>query len=151
MSTHRSEESRNEETARRLFDAVFSRGELDAVDEIMAPGSVGHAPPDVLEGPDGVRAFVSSIRSAFPDLEFDVRDLIAEGETVVVRWVARGTHEGEFQGIPPTGETIEMTGITIERFEDGRIVEGWTNRDALGMLQQLGVVPAPGSEPGARP
>ena len=141
----------NKETARRLFEGVFSRGELDVVEEIVAADSVGHAHPEELRGPEEVKAFVSKMRGAFPDLELEVRDLIAEGEEVVVRWVARGTQEGEFRGIPPTGEAIEMTGITIERFENGRIVEGWTNRDALGMLGQLGAVPETGAGPRARP
>lgn len=137
------------ENVSRLLEAGFGRGNLDVVDELMAADAVGHAPPDEMRGPAEVKAFISAIRGAFPDLEIEVRDLIAEGDEVVARWVARGTHEGEFQGVPPTGREIEVTGITIERFEDGKIVEGWTNRDAIGLLQQIGAVPAPGTE--ARP
>lgn len=141
----------HKEIVSRLVEEAFSQGDLDVVDELLAPDSVGHAYPDELHGPAEVKGFVSTFRSAFPDLQFEVRDLIAEGDKVVARWVARGTHEGEFNGIAPTGRGIEMTGITIERIEDGRVVEGWTNRDALGMLQQLGVVPTPGEASEARP
>lgn len=126
-----------------MVEEAFSHGDLDVVDELLAPDSVGHAYPDELHGPEEVKAFIASLRAGFPDLVIQVRDLVAEGDQVAVRWVARGTHDGELDGIPPTGREIEMTGITIERIEDGKIVEGWTNRDALGMLQQLGVVPAP--------
>lgn len=139
----------HKENVSRLLEAGFGRGDLDVVDELVSVDALGHAPPDEMRGPAEVKAFISAMRGAFPDLRIEVRDLIAEGDEVVARWVARGTHEGEFQGVPPTGRGIEVTGITIERFEDGEIVEGWTNRDALGLLQQLGVVPAPGTE--ARP
>lgn len=141
----------HKEIVSRLVEEGFGQGNLDVVDELLAPDSVGHAYPDELHGPEEVKGFVSTFRSAFPDLQFEIRDLIAEGDKVVARWVARGTHDGEFQGIPPTGEEVELTGITIERIEDGRVVEGWTNRDALGMLQQLGVVPATGDDPEGRP
>ena len=141
----------HKEIVSRLVEEAFGQGNLDVVDELLAPDSVGHAFPDELHGPEEVKRFVSAFRNGFPDLQFEVRDVIAEGDKVVARWVARGTHEGEFNGIPPTGEQIRMTGITIERLEDGKVVEGWTNRDALGMLQQLGVVPMRGEASGARP
>ena len=83
-------------------------------------------------------------RSAFPDIQFTIEDLIAEGDKIVTRYTARGTHRGDLQGIPPTGRQVTVTGIIISRFANGKFVEGWLDFDALGMLQQLGVIPAPG-------
>ena len=77
--------------------------------------------------------------TAFPDARFTVEDELAEGDRVVSRSTLRGTHQGEFMGIPPTGKPVTVTGMSIDR-----IVEGWLNFDGLGMLQQLGVIPAPG-------
>lgn len=139
----------NAATGRRLLEGVFSEGDLDLVDDIMASDSVGHIYPDELHGPEGVKQFVRGLKSAFPDFELVVLDTIEEGDQVAFRWVARGTHEGELQGIPPTGKAFEMTGITIERFEDGEIVEGWTNRDLFGLFQQLGLIDVPEDTPEA--
>lgn len=134
--------------ATRLIEDGFGHGDLDVFDEIMSPDSVGHAPPDELHGPEAVKAFVTELRTGFPDLSFEIRDLIADDDRVAVRWMARGTHEGPFQGIQPTGRSIELGGVTVEHVEDGRIVEGWTYRDALGMLAQLGALPDGGMPPG---
>ena len=83
------------------------------------------------------------IRSAFPDLRVTLEDDIAEGNKVVSRWRAQGTHQGELMGIAPTGNQMAITGITIDRIEEGKIVEEWENWDALGMMQQIGAVPSP--------
>ena len=80
-------------------------------------------------------------RGALPDLLMTVEDLIAEGDKVVTRWTARGTHQGELMGIPPSGNRVEVTGISVDRIEGGKFVEGWANYDALGMMQQIGAVP----------
>jgi steroid delta-isomerase-like uncharacterized protein len=82
--------------------------------------------------------------TAFPDLHFTIEDMVAEGDKVVVRWIVRGTHRGTFQDIPPTGKAVTLTGISLFRVANGRGVEVWTDADYLGMLQQLGVVPALG-------
>jgi steroid delta-isomerase-like uncharacterized protein len=81
--------------------------------------------------------------SGLPDLATTVEDTIAEGDKVAARWTARGTHNGELMGIPPTGKKVAMTAISIHRIVDGKIAESWINFDALGMMQQLGVAPAP--------
>ncbi len=91
-----------------------------------------------------MKQFVKRMRSAFPYFEYKIEYEIAEGDTVVQRWTARATHKGEFQGIPPTGRRGTVTGITIYRLSVGEIVEGWTNADMLGLMQQLGVIPMPG-------
>jgi len=143
MSAHE-----NKALARRGIEEVFGRGNLAVADEVYANDFVGHSPPDEIKGHEAIKQFASMWRSAFPDLQFTIEDQIAEGDKVVTRWTARGTHEGELQGIAPTGKQVTMSGITVSRIAGGRIVEGWTNRDALGMLVQLGVVPPPGQAGG---
>ena len=83
-------------------------------------------------------------RTTFPDLQVTVDDLIAEGDQIVARWTARGTHRGELMGTAPTGKAATIMGIIIDRFAGGRIAEEWVHYDALSMLQQLGVSSVPG-------
>ena len=133
-------------TAQRFFDEVWSRGKLDLVHELFAPESVGHpsGPEEPVRGPEGVKEYVGGLRAGVPDLTMEVEDQIAEGDRVATRWTAHGTHDGELIGIDPTGRTATVSGITIQRIGDGgQIVEGWTNWDMLGMLQQLGIAPEP--------
>ena len=130
--------------ARRFLEEVFNAGNIDLVDELVAPEFVNHdaALPEPIVGIEGAKASISGYRDAFPDLHIKIEEQIAEGEYVTTRWSARGTHEGDLLGIAPTGKQATVTGITIDRIADGRFVESWTNWDTLGMLQQLGVVPA---------
>ena len=135
----------NRIVVRREFEEIFSQGgNLDAAEEIYAPDYVGHEPTfgDV-HGVEGAKQFAATYRQAFPDIQTTMEDQVAEGDKVVSRFTARGTHQGESEDFgPPTGNRIEVTGITIEQFsEEGKIVEDWTNFDALGMMQQLGLVP----------
>jgi len=97
-----------------------------------------------LHGPEEFKQFLSLYLTAFPDARFTVEDDLAEGDLVVSRSTLCGTHQGEFMGIPPTGKPVTVTGIAIDRIVGGKFVEGWLNFDALGMLHQLGVIPAPG-------
>lgn len=129
--------------ASRFFDEVFSEGKLDLVDELFATDYVGHPSgnEEATRGPEGVKEYVAGLRGAVSDLTVTVEDQVTEGDTVVTRWTAQGTHDGVLMGIAPTGRTAEVTGITIQRVQDGRVVEGWTNWDLMGMLQQLGVAP----------
>jgi steroid delta-isomerase-like uncharacterized protein len=133
----------NKAVVRREIEELFNHtGNLDAADEIYAPDYVGHEPAfgDV-RGVEGAKEFAADMRQAFPDLESTIEDQIAEGDKVVTRFSSRGTHQGETEDLgPPTGNRVEITGITIERFSDGKIAEDWTNFDALGMMQQLGLV-----------
>ena len=130
---------------RRVFEEVWSQGKLDVIDEIIATDFVKHisGSPDI-HGPEGEKQFATIFRTAFPDLQFTIEDQIAQGDKVVTRWTATGTHKGEFMGIPPTGIQVTFTGITINRIAGGYNAETWTSWDALGMLQQLGAVPPPG-------
>jgi steroid delta-isomerase-like uncharacterized protein len=97
--------------------------------------------PEPLDA-DGHRAFMSALLTAFPDSRFIVDDVIAEGDKVAVRHRLQGTHQAEFQSIPATGRQVEVDGIVIFRIENGMIAEAWLNADLMGMMQQLGVVPA---------
>jgi steroid delta-isomerase-like uncharacterized protein len=135
----------NKEKARRFLQEALNEGNLDVVDEIVAPDYVLHDPaiPDEIRGPEGIKGFVQMYRSAYPDTDITVEDQIAEGDDVVTRWTARGTHQGELMGIPPSGNRVEVTGITIDRFSGGKFAESWTSYDALGMMQQIGAVPSP--------
>ena len=84
---------------------------------------------------------ITAWRAAFPDFRLTIEDLIAEGETVMARWSCRGTHKGDLSGIAPTGKQFTISGVSIARFANGKMAEGWVNWDALGLMQQLGVVP----------
>jgi steroid delta-isomerase-like uncharacterized protein len=142
----------NKEKARRFLEEAFNEGNFGVVDEIVASEYVLHDPasPEEIRGPEGIKGFVQMYRSAFPDTHITVEDLIAEGDEVVTRWRGRGTHQGELFGIAPSGNQVEVTGITISRFEGGKIAEDWTNSDTLGLMQQIGAIPEPGQEEEAR-
>jgi steroid delta-isomerase-like uncharacterized protein len=133
----------NKSLVRRAFEEVYNLGKLEVVDELVANDIVIHAAAAEFRGPADLKQYVAALRGAFPDLHLTIDQQIAEGDTVVTRWTARGTHLGAFQGIPPTGKQGSMTGIDIDRFAGGKTVECWTNADELGLLQQLGVLPGP--------
>jgi steroid delta-isomerase-like uncharacterized protein len=134
----------NKAVARQALE-VFGSGDLDALDELIAADAVDHDsqnPNAHIHGPEGSKRTISMYRTAFPDLRMKVEDQIAEGDKVVTRWTAIGTHGGDLPGLPASGNKSTVTGIAIDRFEDGKIVEAWNNWDTLGMMQQLGAVPA---------
>jgi steroid delta-isomerase-like uncharacterized protein len=135
----------NKAIVRREVEDLFGQGNLDAADEIYAPDYVGHTPdvPEDIRGVEAARQYAASFRNAFPDLQATVVDQLADGDKVATRFTGRGTHEGDLEGIAPTGNRMEITGIVISRIEGGKIVEDWTNYDGLGMMQQLGVIPEP--------
>ncbi len=136
-----SEENKN--TVRRLFEEVWNKGNLPVADELFAPTYAHHDPstPDVGRGPESEKKRATLYRTAFPDLRLTIEDIIAESETVMARWSCRGTHKGDLSGIAPTGKQFTISGVNIARFASGKMVEGWINWDALGLMQQLGVVP----------
>jgi steroid delta-isomerase-like uncharacterized protein len=135
----------NKAIARRVNDEVWSEGHLDVIDELFADDFVATivGAPEQIRGPQGFREFVVMYRTAFPDLRITVDEQFAEGETVVTRWTATGTNEGELMGIPATGKQATTAGININRISNGKLVEGWGLFDQLGLLQQLGAVPVP--------
>lgn len=135
----------NKALARRVFDEVWSQGNLDLADEILTPDFVGRPGGlgEPFKGPAGAKEFIGRLREGFPDITFTIEDTIAEGDLVATRWTATGTHDGEFMGFEPTGRRATIGGMTIQRFEDGRIVEGWTQPDAVGLLRVIGALPEP--------
>ena len=136
----------NKAIVRRSVEEVYSaQGDLDVADELFAPDYVGHSPanPEDVRGIDGVKEEANMYRSAFPDVQLSIEDQVAEGDKVVTRWRASGTHQGEMMGIAPTGNQVRVDGITINRIEDGKIVEAWELFDAMGLMQQLGAIPSP--------
>ena len=134
----------NKALNRRFVEEVINQGNTDAIDELIDPGVVDHAaPPGFPTGREGAKQFAAMMRSAFPDLHQTIEDMIAEGDKVVMRSTWSGTHEGEFMGIPATGRQVTVSAIDITRVADGRLVEHWEQFDALGLMQQLGVVPPP--------
>jgi steroid delta-isomerase-like uncharacterized protein len=134
----------NRSLTQRFYEEVWNNGNLDAVDDIMTGDFVDHAaPPGFPPGPAGAKQVFMMYRGAFPDFRLSLGDLVAEGDKVVARWSTQGTHQGELMGIPPTGKRVEVTGIDIFRFAEGKMAEHWSEFDMLGLLQQLGVVPMP--------
>jgi predicted ester cyclase len=137
----------NKAVVRREFEEILNHtGNLDAADEIIAPNYVSHEPTSgETRGIEWAKQFAATYRQAFPDLQNTIEDMVAEGDKVVVRFRGRGTHQGDTEAFgPPTGKRMEITGITINRLSEGKIVEAWTNVDALGMMQQIGMIPEPG-------
>jgi steroid delta-isomerase-like uncharacterized protein len=136
-------EHHNKQVVDEFIQALFTRGELDAVERYLSDDFVNHDPtfPDQPGDRESMRAASAVIRAAFPDWRSDIEDLIACGDKVVERFTASGTHEGEIMGIAPTGRTVTLPGINIFRLQDGRIAERWGKLDMLGFMQQLGAVP----------
>jgi len=122
---------------------VLNNGNLAAIDEIMAPTYVGHVPGFPPSDRNGDKQLIGMFRSAFPDLQFTIEDQIAEGDKVVHRLTAVGTHKGVLLGIPATNRRVTVTGVNINRFAGGRIVEAWGFLDMMGLMQQLGAIPTP--------
>jgi steroid delta-isomerase-like uncharacterized protein len=135
----------NKAIVRRWYEDLFNPGNLDVADEIVAEDHTHHDPtlPDIPSGPEGQRQLVNLYRDAFLDAHITVEDQLAEGDEVVTRWTGRGTHRGELMGVPPSGNRVEVSGISINRVSRGKIEETWSNYDALGMMQQIGAIPAP--------
>ena len=137
-------EQHNKQIVDEFIQALFTRGELEAVDRYLTPDFVNHDPtfPDQPGDRESMRGASEVMRAAFPDWHSDLEELIAAGDKVVERFTASGTHEGELMGIAPTGRTVTLPGINIFRLQDGKIVERWGKLDMLGFMQQLGAVPA---------
>lgn len=134
------------EIIRRMNDLVWDDGQLTLIDEYVAADYVEHntASPQDIQGPEGYRDNVEMVRAAFPDMDLVTEDLIAAGDKVVYRYSIVGTHQGALMGIEPTGRNVEIAGMGIARFEEGMLVESWSNVDIFGLMAQLGVVELPG-------
>jgi steroid delta-isomerase-like uncharacterized protein len=131
----------------RWFDEVWNQGREETIDELFGEDSValglgaGEAP---VYGPAGFKVFWRNIRAALPDVHISVEDTVAEGDKVAVRVILEGTHRGAGLGVEPTGRRVQIAGIVLVQFANGRIVRGWNSWDQLGLLQQLGALPAAG-------
>jgi steroid delta-isomerase-like uncharacterized protein len=142
----------NEALVRRYVEEVVNRRNLDLLDEIFAADFVQYgAEPDQVSGVEDLKQFFVMLRSGFPDFQGTIEDLFAAGDRVVLRFTFRGTHQGEFMGVAPTGTQVTMPGIDIFRVAEGRIVELWGQEDMLGMMQQIGAIPEPGQSEEASP
>ena len=122
----------------------FNQGNLEGYLELYDPNATLHfLPPGMPPGLEGGRLFYGGFLAGFPDSKIELEDVITEGDKVAARFNLRATHQGDFMGIPPTGKSIVLTGITIMQFEGDKVVERWSESDFMGMMQQLGVIPAP--------
>jgi len=132
--------------ARQFIEEGFNKGNLAVADALIAPTFANYDPgtPPLSAGPEGYKQLVTAYRTAYPDLHLNVDDLFTEGDKVAIRWTARGTHTGPLGDIPATGKSAMMTGISVLIIAGGKVAAQYTNWDTLGMLQQLGVIPAPG-------
>ena len=134
----------NKALVRRWF-AEIDKGNEHIVDELVVIDYIDHNPPlpDMAPGREGVKQANSLLRAAFPDVKHTIEEQIAEGDKVVTRITAIGKHDGDLPGAPRTGNDLEMTSITIHRIADVKLVEKWSEKDLLGFLPQIGVMPAP--------
>jgi steroid delta-isomerase-like uncharacterized protein len=135
--------SEQNKTIVRRFVEESWKGNLDIVDELTARDYVGHDPanPEPVRGPEGVKTFISTYRAAFPDTRITVEDQLAQDDLVATRWTSRGTQKGELMGIEPTGKQVSVSGVTISRLVDGKVVEEFHNWDTFGLMQQLDAIP----------
>ena len=134
----------NSSLIRRWFEEVWNKGRMEAIDEMASADVVGHGQAQHATdiGLREFKPFVRALRSAFPDMKVNIDYVIEQGDKVVARWTATMTHKGEFLGFAPTGKKVTVTGTTTQRISGGKIVEGWDNWDQLGLLVQIGAVPA---------
>ena len=134
----------NKAAINRLVDGFWNGGNAEVMDELFAPNFVNHSPA-LGATPDkaGTTQTNIQVRSAFSDSELKVNEMIADGDKIAWRWTFHGTNTGSIAGLPATGREVSFTGMSIDRFADGQIVERWAEIDFLGMLQQLGAIPAP--------
>ena len=133
----------NKALIEELIAAVWNRGDYDRLPQLVDESYIGH--PSGVVGTAAYRRYYEALRQASSDIAFGIEDQVAEGDRVVTRWTARGTHTGPFAGLSSTGRTYEFTGTSTHRVAADRVAECWTDMDEIGLLRQLGAVPAPAS------
>lgn len=145
MAEDKRASDRNKAVVQRFYDEVVNGGDPELIDELLSEDFVDHEEvPSISADREGVKTFFAMFRAAFPDMEFTVEQMLAEGDLVAAQARVRGTHQGEFMGVPATGRSIDVQGIDILRFADGRGTAHWGVFDAMAMMQQLGALPGPG-------
>ena len=134
----------NKEVIQAFLEDVINEGRLERANDLVKEDFVELDPlPGQAQGREGLKAVIYGLRSAFPDMHWVVKEMVAEGEKVVTRFVWTGTHRGDFLGIPGTGRSVEVNGVVIDRLEDGKMADSRILMDTMGLMQQLGVIPAP--------
>ena len=132
----------NKETARRYYEEVLNKGDVDLLDEIAVPGYIEHDPfPGTREGRAGLKDRVTMLKAGL-DPRFTIEDVVAEGDKVVVRWTNEGSMVGEFLGMPANGKSFKIAGVDIHRLENGKLAEHWHVVDQLAHAQQIGLIPS---------
>jgi steroid delta-isomerase-like uncharacterized protein len=133
-------EDANKALVRRFYDEVWAKGNLDVADELFADDYERHdfRESEPSAGPEGQKQIAKAFLAAFPDLTWEIDFLLADGDFVVGRWTAAGTHLGPWAGVQPTGRSMRFSAINVFRFSDRKVVELWNHRDDLGLMQQLG-------------
>jgi len=137
--------SANKALVRRWFEEVWNQGREATIDELFAADGIGYGLGDTdvtLRGPAEFKPFVGNLRGALPDIHMTIEDLIAEGDKVTIRISVEGTHKGGQLGVAPSGRRIRIAGLVVVRIANGQIVEGWNSWDQLGLLRQIGALPA---------
>jgi steroid delta-isomerase-like uncharacterized protein len=135
-----STEEKNKNILRRQHvEELFNKGNLTVADKIISAEYVYHSPTGEVKGPDGIKQMVTTFRTAFPDGRFTIDEMVAEGDTVVVRYTMTGTFKGEYMGIAPTGKKANLTSAIFYRFKGGKEVEAISFSDSLTMYRQLGI------------
>ena len=134
---------------KRWFEELWNKKNYTITQELVHPEFVAHGAggQDIKQGPNGVAEMVQVWHKAFPDGHMTMDDIVTEGEYSVIRMTFRGTHMDDFYGVPPSGKLVSATSIGIDRVVDGKIAEGWGELDMLGMMQQMGAIPAPNQQP----
>jgi steroid delta-isomerase-like uncharacterized protein len=136
----------SKELYRRWIDEAWTKGNVDVLDDMHTPDFFDHSElPGVSPDTAGMKQFIAGLHAAFPDLAITIEDMVAEGDRLVGRWVMTGTNTGSFNGMPVTGRPVTLSGFDLLRVEGDRFAEVWGVADIAGMLQQLGVMPAPPS------
>ncbi len=132
---------KNKAIVRRWYEKMWNKGNLELIDELIASDVTGHSPIQNVDGVEASKRYVTMSRAAFPDLHFTIEEMIAEGDKVVAVRTLAGTHRGEYLGVAPTGNHVNITGINVFRIADGRIAETSTFVDTLDLMEQLGATP----------
>ena len=144
-SQEKAKEEKNKAIISHFYEEMEDKGNLDVVEDIIATNCVFHFPGGVnVRGPEGYKEYIAPIYTALPDLKHVIEDMIAEGDKVVARFTVRGTYRGEFMGIAPTGKQVVCTSMAVYSIVKGKFMEVWCDYDALGLMQQFGVIPPMG-------